>query len=131
MKLSQELGNSQRSLLIIAAILAFTAVGMGSFGSHYFKGRLSEYSLSIYEIGNRYHFYHSLALLFMALSAILLPSPLFMIAYWAMLLGVLLFSGSLYVLAISGATFWGAVTPVGGLLFLISWLIYIFALLWS
>jgi uncharacterized membrane protein YgdD (TMEM256/DUF423 family) len=99
----------------------FLAVALGAFGAHGLRGRLSPEDLAIFETGVRYQMYHSLALL---LVVVLLArdgpggSPL---AGWAFIAGILLFSGSLYVLVFTGARWLGAVTPLGGVAFLVGW----------
>jgi uncharacterized membrane protein YgdD (TMEM256/DUF423 family) len=115
-----------------AAFAAFAlaiAVGLGAFGAHGLRSRLDAYSLGIWEKAVFYHFVHALGVLAGALLArtgIAAPSE----AWWASLLfavGIVLFSGSLYLLAVSGTRWLGAVTPVGGVLFIAGWL----ALAWG
>jgi uncharacterized membrane protein YgdD (TMEM256/DUF423 family) len=98
----------------IAAINGALAVIAGAFAAHGLKARLSPDALSIFETGARYHMYHALA---MALAA-LIPERRAAIAFLA---GICLFSGSLYLLALSGMSFLGAVTPFGGLCFIAGW----------
>lgn len=100
--------------------LMFLAVGLGAFGAHALKSRLSPEMLAIFETGVKYQVYHALALLLVA--ALRGPSK----AAWCFTAGIALFSGSLYLLALTGEKKWGAVTPLGGLLFLIGWLIVLF-----
>ena len=103
-----------RNWLGIAAINGALAVMTGAFAAHGLKARLSPDALSVFETGARYHMYHALAIGLAALVA----------ARWAaraFLLGILLFSGSLYLLALTGLPIWGAVTPVGGLCFIAGW----------
>ena len=103
-----------RKWLGIAAINGALAVMAGAFAAHGLKARLSADALSVFETGARYHMYHALA---MALAA-LVPARWPAIAFLA---GILLFSGSLYLLALTGATLLGAVTPLGGLCFIAGW----------
>ncbi|MDD5302521.1 MAG: DUF423 domain-containing protein [Elusimicrobia bacterium] len=105
----------------LGAGFMFLAVGLGAFGAHALKARLSPEMLAIFETGVRYQAYHALALLLLA--ALRGPSK----AGWCFTAGIVLFSGSLYLLALTGARKWGAVTPIGGVLFLIGWLILMFA----
>jgi uncharacterized membrane protein YgdD (TMEM256/DUF423 family) len=98
----------------------FLAVGLGAFGAHALKARLSPEMLAVFETGVKYQVYHALGLLLLA--ALRGPSK----AAWCFTAGIVIFSGSLYVLALTGVKKWGAVTPVGGLLFLIGWLIVLF-----
>lgn len=111
---------SPRSLVAVAGALGFTGVALGAFGAHALKARLSVEMLEIYKTGVFYQLVHAVALLAVAgvwqrLRAPRLTAALFVI-------GVVIFSGSLYVLASSGVRLWGAVTPLGGLCFLAGWL---------
>jgi len=106
----------------LGSILMFLAVGLGAFGAHALRARLSADMLQVFETGVRYHFYHSLALFVVAWLSESHPSQ----AGVAFTFGVLVFSGSLYMLSISGVKWWGAVTPIGGLGFLVGWLLLAF-----
>jgi uncharacterized membrane protein YgdD (TMEM256/DUF423 family) len=121
----------QKWLLCTGALLACIAVVIGSFGSHYFKGKLDDYSLQVYEVGVKYQFYHSLGILFIALTSIFFTSLLVKLSAILMIIGVTIFSGSLYTLAITGVKTWGAITPIGGLFFIISWVIFVIGVLRS
>jgi len=111
-----------RTFLVIGSVLGFLGVALGAFAAHGLRGRLSVEMLTVFETGVRYHMYHALAVLIVAAvighagSARLLE-----IAGWLFVGGVVLFSGSLYAMAITGVTTLGAVTPIGGLLFLAGW----------
>ena len=105
----------------LGAGFMFLAVGFGAFGAHALKTRLTPDMLAIFETGVRYQVYHALALLLLA--AVRGPSK----AGWCFAAGIVLFSGSLYILALTGVRKWGAVTPIGGVLFLIGWLILMFS----
>jgi len=111
-----------RTFLFIGAILGFLGVAFGAFGAHALKSRLSADMLAVFETGVRYQMYHTFALLIVA-AAIghAGPARLLSISGWAFVLGVVFFSGSLYALALSGVGILGAITPIGGLLFLIGW----------
>ncbi len=104
----------------LGAGLMFLAVGLGAFGAHALKARLTPEMLAVFETGVKYQVYHALALLLLA--ALRGPGK----AAWCFTLGIILFSGSLYLLALTGVRKWGAVTPIGGLLFLIGWLCLLF-----
>ncbi|MBI4061621.1 MAG: DUF423 domain-containing protein [Elusimicrobia bacterium] len=104
----------------LGAGFMFLAVGLGAFGAHALKARLPPELLAVFETGVRYQVYHALALLLLA--ALRGPEK----AGWCFAAGIVLFSGSLYLLALTGVRKWGAVAPVGGLLFLIGWLIVLF-----
>ena len=110
-----------RLWIVLGAASAFLSVAAGAFGAHALKTRLSSDLLTIFETGARYHMYHSLGLIAIGLVAQTRPSALLSAAGWAMLGGILLFSGSLYVLALTGIRALGAITPLGGLGFLAGW----------
>jgi uncharacterized membrane protein YgdD (TMEM256/DUF423 family) len=106
-----------------AAILGALAVGLGAFGAHGLKERLSPEMLTIYEVGVRYHMYHALALLAVALAPQgLWSSAATTTACWAWLVGILIFSGSLYALALTQVRWLGAITPIGGVAFIVGWI---------
>ncbi|HEY0916954.1 MAG TPA: DUF423 domain-containing protein [Solimonas sp.] len=108
--------------LALGASYGFLAVALGAFGAHALKARLTPDLLAVWKTGVEYHFYHALALLAVGLLARQLqPSGALTAAGVCFALGVLLFSGSLYALALSGVRVLGAVTPFGGLLFLVGW----------
>jgi uncharacterized membrane protein YgdD (TMEM256/DUF423 family) len=110
-----------RLWIVLGAVSAFLSVAAGAFGAHALKARLPADLLTIFETGARYHMYHSLGLIAIGLAAQLRPSPLLSGAGWAMLAGIVLFSGSLYALALTGVRVLGAITPLGGLGFLAGW----------
>ncbi|NTX13000.1 DUF423 domain-containing protein [Myxococcus sp. CA056] len=113
--------------LVLGAVNAFLSVSAGAFGAHALKARLPPDLLVIFETGARYHMYHALGLLAVGLLSLLRPSSLLNGAGWAMLVGIVLFSGSLYALALSGVRVLGAVTPLGGLGFLAGWALFAIA----
>jgi uncharacterized membrane protein YgdD (TMEM256/DUF423 family) len=113
-----------RLYLIAGAFNAMLAVGLGAFGAHGLKGRLSAELLAVYQTGVQYHIYHSLGLVLIGILALHLPASIWL--KWSgalMLFGILCFSGSLYLLAVTGVRWLGAITPLGGLAFLIAWLL--------
>ncbi len=108
--------------LFVAALSGFLAVALGAFGAHGLKARLSEDMMAVYQTAVQYHFYHTLALLAVAvLLAGGLQSAALRASGWLFAAGIVVFSGSLYALALSGVRVLGAVTPLGGLLFLAGW----------
>jgi uncharacterized membrane protein YgdD (TMEM256/DUF423 family) len=110
---------------LAGALLAFLAVALGAFGAHALRGRLDPAMLAIFDTGARYQLAHALALLFVGMHVRERPA-----LRWAGALfvaGALLFPGSLYALALTGVSAWGAVTPLGGACFLAGWL----ALAWA
>lgn len=116
-----------RLWIVIGAVSAFVSVAAGAFGAHALKARLTPDMLTIFETGNRYQMYHSLGLLAVGLFAASRPSGLLNGAGWAMLVGIFLFSGSLYALALSGVRALGAITPLGGVGFLVGWVLFALA----
>lgn len=114
--------------LIIGAINAALAVGLGAFGAHGLESRLSERMLDTFKTGVQYHMYHALGLIGIALVADKLQSAgLINWAGWLMFAGIVLFSGSLYVLSLSGIKVLGAITPFGGLAFITAWILLVVA----
>src|SRR5204863_4520976 len=111
-----------RTFLLIGAIFGFLGGAFGAFGAHALRSRLSPEMLAVFETGVRYQMYHTFAILIVAAAIGRLgPVPLLAAAGWIFTAGILLFSGSLYVLALSGIGTFGAITPIGGLLFLAGW----------
>ena len=109
-----------KTFLVIAALSGFIAVALGAFGAHGLKPHLSAEAMQWFETGNRYHFYHTFALLAVGLLFVN-DSKLLRYAGFSFLLGIVLFSGSLYVMAITGMKTLGLITPIGGLAFLAGW----------
>lgn len=107
----------------IGAGFMFLAVALGAFGAHALKNKLSSDMLVIFETGVRYQVYHALALLFVGWLQHSSPHFRVALAGWAFALGIVIFSGSLYILTLSGVRAWGAVTPIGGVFFLLGWLL--------
>jgi uncharacterized membrane protein YgdD (TMEM256/DUF423 family) len=115
-------GRVDRTFLLIGAVTGFLGVTFGAFGAHALRSRLSPEMLAVFETGVRYQMYHTFAVLIVAAAIGRIgDASLLILAGWFFFAGILLFSGSLYALALTGAGIWGAVTPVGGLLFLIGW----------
>jgi uncharacterized membrane protein YgdD (TMEM256/DUF423 family) len=114
-------------ILATGAACAMTAVILGAFAAHALKGSLSEQSLNVFQTGVQYQFYHSLALLLLAVIYRQSPQPMLLWSAGFMLAGILLFSGSLYLLALTQQKWFGPVTPLGGLCFIVAWLLLIVA----
>ena len=112
-----------RIFLAIASILAGLSVAAGAFASHALRERLTERSLLIFETAARYQMYHALALLIVALLLTHYPTPPASVitAGVAFIVGVVIFSGSLYALSFTGVKWLGAITPLGGVAFLVGW----------
>lgn len=109
------------TFLLIGAVAGFLGVGLGAFGAHALRARVSAEMLAVFETGVRYHMYHALALLLVAAIIPRLGGWLVHAAGWCFAVGIVLFSGSLYVLALTGVRMFGAITPLGGLAFLAGW----------
>ena len=114
--------NAKR-ILQITGILGALAVGLGAFGAHSLEGILVQNGrLDTFQTAVNYHFYHTLALLGIGILASVKPQwKGFSFTAWCMILGILIFSGSLYVLSLTGITWLGAITPLGGLSFILGW----------
>jgi uncharacterized membrane protein YgdD (TMEM256/DUF423 family) len=110
-----------RTFLALGAISAAISVAAGAFGAHALKARLAPDLLAVFETGARYQTYHALGLGLVAWAASRFPGPAASWAGWLFVLGTVLFSGSLYALALSGVRALGAVTPLGGVAFLAGW----------
>ena len=120
-----------RVFLALGALAAFAGVALGAFAAHGLKARLDPAMLATFETGVRYHMYHALALLGVAWACTRWPGAFTLASGWLFVAGILVFSGSLYVLALTGARWLGAVTPLGGLAFLAGWLCLAWAALKS
>jgi uncharacterized membrane protein YgdD (TMEM256/DUF423 family) len=119
-----------RLFIAIGALAGAAGVALGAFGAHALRARLPPEMLAIYQTGVQYHLWHALGLVAIGIVAIHLPgsAPLKW-AGWLMLAGIVLFSGSLYVLAATGTRWLGAITPFGGAAFIAAWLALAYAAL--
>lgn len=116
-----------RTFLLVGAVAAFLAVTLGAFGAHGLRGRLTPEMLAVFETGVRYHMYHALGIILVAVVMGRMSGWLIQTAGWCFVAGIVLFSGSLYALALSGVTVLGAITPIGGVAFLAGWACLAFA----
>ncbi len=108
--------------ITIGSLSGMLAVIFGAFGAHALKSRLDDYAMGVFETAVQYHFYHSLALLAVGVVALTQPQTIMLKSSgWLFLIGILVFSGSLYILSISGLRWLGAITPLGGLAFIGGW----------
>ncbi len=113
----------ERLFFALASLLGGLAVALGAFGAHAMRGRVAENLLANFETGVRYHFYHALALVAVVVAIQRWPSStLPVIAGWAFVIGVAIFSGSLYIMAFTGLRWLGAITPIGGVALIVGWL---------
>jgi uncharacterized membrane protein YgdD (TMEM256/DUF423 family) len=113
--------------LRIAGILMFLGVGLGAFGSHALKAKMDAYSFDIYRTAVLYHLIHAMGLFVVAHLSTLINDSKIQWAGILLVVGIVLFSGSLYLLAITGQKWLGAVTPIGGAAFLMAWLLIAFS----
>ena len=116
-----------KTFLLLGAVAAFLAVILGAFGAHALRGRLSPEMLAVFQTGVQYHVYHALGLILVSAIMGRMSGWLIQTAGWCFVAGIVLFSGSLYLLAATGVTVLGAITPIGGLAFLIGWACLAFA----
>jgi uncharacterized membrane protein YgdD (TMEM256/DUF423 family) len=112
----------QRIFFSLAALSAMISVAAGAFGAHALRGRLSPESMAVFETAARYQIYHALGLFVVAWAVNCWPGRLPQWAGWLFVGGTVLFSGSLYALALTGIRWLGAITPLGGAAFLAGWL---------
>lgn len=113
-----------KKILALAGISGALAVGLGAFGAHGLEPILIQNGrLDTFETAVSYHFYHTLGLLGLGILALIKPDWKFLsFSAWCMILGILIFSGSLYILSLTGITWLGAITPLGGVGFILGWL---------
>jgi uncharacterized membrane protein YgdD (TMEM256/DUF423 family) len=112
---------------VIGAAAAFLAVAAGAFGAHALRSRLSSDLLQVFEVGVRYHMYHALALVLVGVLDGRLPAGPLRLSGFFFTAGIVIFSGSLYALALSGVRWLGAITPLGGAAFLSGWIALLLA----
>ena len=111
-----------RAYIVLAALFGFTGVALGAFASHALKSQLSAAYLAVFQTGVQCQMLHALALLGVALLSLHRPGRLLTVAGGLFVVGILLFSGSLYLLTLSGVGRLGMITPIGGMSFLAGWL---------
>ena len=109
--------------LALGCINAMLVVLIGAFGAHALKARLTVENMAIFQTGVQYHFYHAVGLILLGLIALQIPiTPYLRWSGWLMLVGIILFSGSLYALSITNIRWLGMITPLGGTAFILAWL---------
>jgi uncharacterized membrane protein YgdD (TMEM256/DUF423 family) len=119
----------ERIFGVVGAVGGFLAVSLGAFGAHALKARLSAADLEIFETAVRYHLVHAVVLVVLAALAPRLPVGPATVAGWSFTGGILVFSGSLYLLVLTGPRWLGAATPLGGIGLLVGWAALAWALL--
>ncbi len=119
------LSKTSRNFILIGASGGFLSVALGAFGAHAIKQWLSADLMAVYQTAVSYQMYHSLGLILIALVYQHQQNRLVKTAGWLMLSGITIFSGSLYILTLTGTRWLGAITPVGGILLLLSWLLLV------
>ncbi len=118
-----------KTIIMTASVLLALAVAIGAFGAHGLKSHLSDELLQTFKTGVEYHFYHALGLLLVGMLSLSMPSGWLNWSAILLTVGIILFSGSLYVLAITGIKWLGAITPFGGLSFIAGWILLFIAVL--
>jgi len=116
-----------RLFWLLGCTFALLAVAAGAFGAHALRDRLPESMLAIFETGVRYQMYHAIGLLGVAWLLARYPSPAAAAAGWCFVVGIVVFSGSLFVLTLTGVRAWGAVTPFGGVAMIAGWALLAYA----
>lgn len=116
----------KKNILILAGILGMLSVGIGAFGAHGLKQILIENGrLETFETAVKYQFYHTLAIFGIGILMLKYENKLFAYAAYAMTAGIIIFSGTLYALCLTNLTILGAITPIGGLMFILGWLLMV------
>ena len=116
--------------LFLGGLNAALVVALGAFGAHVLKTRLASDMMAVYHTANLYHAIHALGLISIAIVAAWLPGSGYLkVAGWAMLTGIIVFSGSLYLLSVTGTRWLGAFAPVGGVAFILAWVFFCIAVL--
>jgi len=121
---------NNRNILLLGAIFMALAVLLGAFGAHALKTRLSPEMLAVYKTGVEYQFYHAIGLLIIGLIGFHIDSKWLRRSGLLLTVGILLFSGSLYVLALTGIKMIGAITPIGGVSFVLGW-VFLAVVVWK
>jgi len=120
--------SAAKYFLVTGALNAMASVMLGAFGAHGLKDKLSSQAMTTFQTGVEYHFYHSLGLLVVGLIITQLPISGIKLTGWLMIAGIILFSGSLYLLALTGIRQLGMITPIGGICFIAAWGLLAFTL---
>lgn len=123
------MASTAKLFLILGGINAALVVMLGAFGAHGLKAKLTADMLAVYQTGVHYHLFHALGLLAIGIVATQIADSVWLKwSGWLMLIGIILFSGSLYVLSVSGLRWLGMVTPFGGVAFIAAWIVFVIAI---
>lgn len=120
------MSNLQHTFVVFGALLGLVSIAAGAFGAHLLKTKLPGEMLQAFEIAARYQMYNAITLILLAALMGVFHSLWFAFAGGLLIFGAIIFSGSLYLVSLSGVTFWGAFTPVGGVLMILGWLCILF-----
>lgn|SRR5690625_4639607 len=118
-----------KALLMIGAINGFLAVALGAFGAHGLEGKISAKSIAIWEKAVHYQMFHTVSILVVGVALLKLQSSILLWSGWAFFIGILLFSGSLYLYATTGVKTLAMITPFGGVVFLVGWVLLGYAMM--
>lgn len=122
--------HSAKLFLILGGVNAALVVMFGAFGAHGLKTKISAEMLAVYQTGVHYHLFHALGLLVVGVVATQIVDSVYLRwAGWLMLTGIILFSGSLYIMSVGGMRWLGMVTPFGGLVFIAAWILFVMAII--
>ncbi len=124
-----EITNEAKWLFFLSSIMMAIAIIIGAFGAHELKDQLNEYGTIIYSKASGYQFYNTLGLFVISIIYVFIKSKKVKVSFYFVLIGMLIFSFSLYILAISKILWLGAITPIGGLLMIVGWLILAYSIL--
>lgn len=128
--MSLRIQRTNRNILLLSGIILAVAVAMGAFGAHGLEASLSEKAMKTYQTGAKYHFYHGLGLILVTIVSEL-TSIKFNGAIISFLIGILVFSGNCYLYAITGVKFFAMIVPIGGVAFILGWLLFAFKMIRS
>lgn len=112
-----------RIFVMLGSINMLLAVALGAFGAHGLKGKITDEYLTIYQTGVHYHMIHALGLILVGILMTKISGKMVNASGWLLFIGIVIFSGSLYALSLSGIKIIGAITPIGGVSFLVGWLL--------
>jgi uncharacterized membrane protein YgdD (TMEM256/DUF423 family) len=118
-----------KALFVIGAINGFLAVALGAFGAHGLEGKITEKALMTWEKAVQYQMFHTIAIIATGLALLKLQSSSLLWAGWAFFIGIVLFSGSLYLYSTTGIKMMAMITPFGGVVFLVGWVLFGYAML--